>query len=285
MRRLVIVSGLSGAGKSVALNALEDFGFYCVDNLPIGILLGFIDFLASQNNPHYDNVAVGIDVRNTGKTIAELPLLLDRLDQDLIRTEIVFMSATIEALLQRFSETRRKHPLSTGNVTLRDAIVLEHQILDPVSASADLRIDTSLFTVHELRKLVREVIVAKPADQISLQFVSFGYKKGIPTDVDFVFDVRCLPNPFWDLDLRDKNGCESEVIDFLDKQQLVAKMIEDINHFLSEWLRSFEKVSRIYLTIAFGCTGGRHRSVYMAEKICTSFLTENKKAKVSHRDL
>ena len=284
-RRLVIVSGLSGAGKSVILRALEDFGFYCVDNLPIGILLGFTGFLGKQKDSHYNNVAVGIDIRSTGKSISELPILLAGLDSNVIQTELIFMTATASALLQRFSETRRKHPLSTESMTLGDAINLEQEILDPVSASADLRLDTSQRTVHELRRLVREMIVAKPVSKISLQFLSFGYKKGVPTDSDFVFDVRCLPNPYWRSELRDKNGLDFEVVDFLDKQESVSKMVRDMTKFLLEWLESFENISRSYLTIAFGCTGGRHRSVYVAQKICELFQDREKMAKVTHRDL
>ena len=195
------------------------------------------------------------------------------------------MTATASALLQRFSETRRKHPLSTESMTLGDAIAMELEILDPVSVSADLRLDTSQRNVHDLRRLVREMIVAKPVSQISLQFLSFGYKKGVPSDSDFVFDVRCLPNPYWRPELRDKNGCDAEVADFLGKQELVVKMVGDINKFLLEWLETFENISRSYLTIAFGCTGGRHRSVYVADKVCRLFQEKDKIARVTHRDL
>ena len=284
-RRLVIISGLSGAGKSIVLRALEDFGFYCVDNLPIGILLRFTDFLVDQKTSHYDNVAVGIDVRNTGKAMAELPALLEGLDDKVIKSELVFVTATASALLQRFSETKRKHPLSTQSLSLADAIDLEQELLDPVSTNADLRLDTSQLTVHDLRRLVREVIVARPVPQISLQFLSFGYKKGVPTDADFVFDIRCLPNPYWELRLRDKNGRDAQVVEFLDKQESVRKMARDINRFLFDWLDSFENISRSYLTIALGCTGGRHRSVYMAEKIGQLFRDRKKLVRVNHRDL
>ena len=284
-KRLVIISGLSGAGKSVVLRALEDFGFYCVDNLPIGILRGFMDFLAGQKTNHYDCVAVGIDVRNTGSSIVELPSLLKDLDNSTATVELIFITATSSALLRRFSETRRKHPLSTQNISLADAITIEEQLLEPVSNSADLRIDSSGLTVHDLRKRVRENIAAKPASQIALQFVSFGYKKGVPTDADFVYDVRCLRNPYWELPLRDKDGRDQEVIELLENDFLTSKMVEDISKFLIDWLGCFEKISRSYLTIAFGCTGGRHRSVFVAEKIGEIFKKNNKSVRVTHRDL
>ena len=284
-KRLVIISGLSGAGKSVVLRALEDFGFYCVDNLPIGILRGFMDFLAGQKTNHYDCVAVGIDVRNTGSSIVELPSLLKDLDNSTATVELIFITATSSALLRRFSETRRKHPLSTQNISLADAITIEEQLLEPVSNSADLRIDSSGLTVHDLRKRVRENIAAKPASQIALQFVSFGYKKGVPTDADFVYDVRCLRNPYWELPLRDKDGRDQEVIELLENDFLTSKMVEDISKFLIDWLGCFEKISRSYLTIAFGCTGGRHRSVFVAEKIGEIFKKNDKSVRVTHRDL
>jgi len=284
-KRLVIISGLSGAGKSVVLRALEDFGFYCVDNLPIGILRGFMNFLAGQETNHYDCVAVGIDVRNTGSSIVELPSLLKDLGNSEVTVELIFITATPSALLRRFSETRRKHPLSTQNISLADAITIEEKLLDPVSNSADLRIDSSYLTVHDLRKRVRDNIAAKPADQMALQFVSFGYKKGVPTDADFVYDVRCLRNPYWELPLRDKDGRDQEVIELLDNDPLTSKMVEDISKFLIDWLGCFEKISRSYLTIAFGCTGGRHRSVFIAEKVSKIFKNNNKSTRITHRDL
>tara|TARA_Y100001970_G_scaffold108457_1_gene135629 strand:- start:5 stop:835 length:831 start_codon:yes stop_codon:yes gene_type:complete len=276
---------LSGAGKSVVLRALEDFGFYCVDNLPIGILRGFMNFLAGQETNHYDCVAVGIDVRNTGSSIVELPSLLKDLGNSEVTVELIFITATPSALLRRFSETRRKHPLSTQNISLADAITIEEKLLDPVSNSADLRIDSSYLTVHDLRKRVRDNIAAKPADQMALQFVSFGYKKGVPTDADFVYDVRCLRNPYWELPLRDKDGRDQEVIELLDNDPLTSKMVEDISKFLIDWLGCFEKISRSYLTIAFGCTGGRHRSVFIAEKVSKIFKNNNKSTRITHRDL
>ena len=162
---------------------------------------------------------------------------------------------------------------------------MEDKFLDPVSNSADLRFDSSHLTVHDLRKRVRDNIAAKPADQMALQFVSFGYKKGVPTDADFVYDVRCLRNPYWELPLRDKDGRDQEVIELLDNDPLTSKMVEDISKFLIDWLGCFEKISRSYLTIAFGCTGGRHRSVFVAEKVSTIFKNNNKSTRVAHRDL
>ena len=224
-------------------------------------------------------------MRNTGASIAELPGLLKDLDNSTATVELIFITATPSALLRRFSETRRKHPLSTQNISLADAITIEEKLLEPVSNSADLRIDSSHLTVHDLRKRVRDNIAAKPALQIALQFLSFGYKKGIPTDADFVYDVRCLRNPYWELPLRDKSGRDQEVIELLENDALTSKMVEDISKFLINWLGWFEKISRSYLTIAFGCTGGRHRSVYVAEKIGKIFQNNKKSVRVTHRDL
>lgn len=288
MKRLVVVSGLSGAGKSVVLKALEDSGFYCVDNLPIGVLKSLSHFVSAQESTHYDMMAVGIDIRNTEEQVATLPHFLDSIetiDKEKFESELIFISASVDVLLKRYSETRRKHPLSTEDISLRSAIDLERKILDQISARADLRVDTSLYTVHELRRLVQTVIVKRNSELLSIQFQSFGYKRGVPRDADFVFDVRCLPNPYWRLELRDMTGSDEGVKLYLDSQKTALELVDDVCKFLDRWLSSFEKMNRMYLTIAFGCTGGRHRSVYVAEKVAAKFDKAGKNIKVFHRDV
>ncbi len=284
-RRFLIVSGLSGAGKSIALHALEDAGFYCVDNLPVGILTSFAGFIADQNQPHFNKVAVGIDARNQPNALASLPGVLDRLALETAQAELIFVDASDETLLRRFSETRRKHPLSSEERPLADAIALERSLLDPLAMRADIRIDTTRTNVHEFRAAIRELITKRASGALALQFQSFGFKHGVPSDADFVFDVRCLPNPYWDAQLRDYSGRDAPVKEFLDDAPMVQKLAGDIGRFLETWVEQFEEVNRTYLTIAFGCTGGRHRSVYMAERMAREFAARGKRAAISHRDL
>lgn len=283
-RRLVIVSGLSGAGKTVALHALEDVGYYCVDNLPVGILLNFAAYIAEQDVPHFYQVAVGIDARNHPAAISELPDSLDALQAKRFTAELIFVDASDETLLRRFSETRRKHPLSSQDISLAEAISQERAVLDPVIMRSDVRIDTTHTNVHELRALIRDQIAHRLSDTLALQFRSFGFKNGVPQDADFVFDVRCLPNPYWDPSLRELSGLDREVREFLDGMSMVNDMVSDIEQFLETWISKFEDANRIYLTIAFGCTGGRHRSVYIAERLAKRFIDTGKKAVISHRD-
>ena len=282
--RLVIVSGLSGAGKTVALHALEDAGYYCVDNLPVGILLSFAAYIADQDLPHYYQVAVGIDARNHPIAIAELPDSLNALQAQSFSAELIFVDASDETLLRRFSETRRKHPLSSEDVSLPDAISQERAVLDQVIMRADVRIDTTHTNVHELRTLIRDQIARRSSGTLGLQFRSFGFKNGVPQDADFVFDVRCLPNPYWDPALRELSGSDEAVRKFLDAMPMVNAMISDVEAFLETWIPKFEDANRSYLTVAFGCTGGRHRSVYMVERLAKRFNETEKKAVISHRD-
>lgn len=282
--RFLIITGLSGAGKTVALHALEDAGYYCVDNLPVGILMTFATFLAEHDMPHFKRVAVGIDARNPSEAIAALPATMNQLADCGVQAELVFVDASDEALLQRFSETRRKHPLSSDNTALADAIIRERSVLDPLTLRADIRIDTTRSNVHDLRSLVRELITKRPTGSLALQLRSFGFKYGVPGDADFVFDMRCLPNPYWQKELRDQTGRDAGVREYLESNPLVAELFNDISHFLDNWIGRFELVNRSYLTVAFGCTGGRHRSVYMVERIARHFAERGRKAVVSHRD-
>lgn len=282
--RFLIISGLSGAGKSVALHALEDAGFYCVDNLPVGILPTFATYLAEHDLPHFKRVAIGVDARNHPTAIAALPATLDALSEQNVAAELLFIDASDETLLQRFSETRRKHPLSSDETSLLEAIEMERALLDPLISRADMRIDTTRSNVHQLRSIIRELITERPAGMLALQFRSFGFKFGVPGDADFVFDVRCLPNPYWEPELRDLTGRDEAVRAYLDSAASVAEMTADITTFLDTWIPRFADINRSYLTVAFGCTGGRHRSVYLAEKVARHFLDQGRKAVVNHRD-
>ncbi len=280
----VIVSGLSGSGKSVALNTLEDLGYYCIDNLPVNLLQRFALDL-QQAQPPVERSAVGIDVRNLPAQLAHFSEVLDALRERGVHHEILYLSCDTDTLIRRYSETRRKHPLSRRNLPLTEAIAIEKSLLEPIAAQADLVIDTTGTNVHQLRELVRARVDARPADGLSLMFESFGFKRGIPRHADFVFDARCLPNPHWDMHLRGLTGRDRPVIDFLNDKSEVDRMLRQIQDFLLGWLPVFERENRSYLTVAIGCTGGLHRSVYLAEQLGTRFVAHYANVTVRHREL
>ncbi len=284
-RRLIIVSGLSGAGKTVVLNSLEDLDFYCIDNLPISLLNTFAGQISDPKTEIADNVAIGIDARNPKNDIINLPDAIATLKDKGLVIDVTYMEANDDVLTKRFSETRRKHPLSSNSISLMDAIKNERQIMEGLSECADIRIDTSHTLMHELRDIVRERIAKRSISSLSIQFISFGYKHGIPGDADFVFDARCLPNPYWEKHLRGLSGKDQAVIEFLSKQKLVSKMLEHLQKFLGHWIPQFEADNRSYLCIAIGCTGGHHRSVYLAEVLAEYFLKQDKHVIVNHRDI
>lgn len=265
--KLILISGLSGAGKSVALHMLEDLGYYCVDNIPAALLRPFVELTLASQDKAYEQIAVGVDARNRATDIALLPELVQQLRSENIPCEILFLNCDEDILFKRYSETRRRHPLSGGATSLRDALAEEEQLLRPVSDAADIILDTSATTVHELRELIRERLMGKAAGKFSLLFESFGFKHGIPANADFVFDVRCLPNPYWETSLRPLTGMDEPVASFLAAHELVGKMIADIESFLDNWLNICAQGDRSYLTVAIGCTGGRHRSVYVVDKL------------------
>jgi RNase adapter protein RapZ len=263
--KLVILSGRSGSGKTTALQALEDLGHYCVDNLPLGLLPTLTEQL--QREEHYiDRIAVGIDARNLPHQLSDFPAILDQVRALGMATEVVFLDADDETLLKRFSATRRKHPLSNDNLSLVESIDREAEMLSSIRALADLVIDTSHLDVHTLRDMIRDR-VAKRREKLSLLIESFAYKRGVPHDADLVFDVRVLPNPYWHPALRPLNGRDEPVRQYLDQQTESAQMLDDISRFLHEWLPRYEKNDRTYMTVAIGCTGGQHRSVYMVEAL------------------
>ena len=284
--RLVIISGRSGSGKSSALAALEDQGFYCVDNLPASLLTSLVKRF--RNNPEgTDNaIAVSIDARNTSGELAEFPIIHEQLrKQGNLTGDIIYLDADHETLLKRFSATRRRHPLSDNNSSLDEAIKKEADVLSYIADAADIRVDTSRLSLHDLRSVIRQRVAGKERHELSLQFQSFGFKKGIPIDADFVFDVRCLPNPYWREELRGMTGQERPIIDFLSAHDSVTRMQDDIFQFVHNWLPEFESGNRSYLTVAIGCTGGQHRSVYMSEQLAKSFKDIMTSVQVRHREL
>ena len=281
INRVIFVSGLSGAGKSVVLHTLEDLNFYCIDNLPIGLLENLFDQLLQYPK----HIAIGINARNQESLIPTLTQCINKFRKTKIHTELIYLEADSDVLTKRYSETRRKHPFSDESIPLGTAISNERQLLSPLATSADLIIDTSQTTVHDLRKLISERVFGRNHYSLSLQLMSFGFKNGSPRDADFVFDIRCLPNPYWEKNLRDHSGKDEDVILYLEQQSLVIKMVEDLVSFLTEWLNHFEAENRSYLTVAVGCTGGRHRSVYIVDRLAEKLPVMEKQIIVRHRDL
>ncbi len=284
--KLLIVSGLSGSGKSVALNTLEDMGYYCIDNLPMGLLSTFAKHLADHTSgPGIERVAAGIDARNHPEQLQKFGTILDELQALDIHCQIIFLQASDTTLLKRFSETRRKHPLSGKDISLADAIARERVLLNPISQAASLFIDTSHTNVHQLRDLVQERVQPGEQRELSVLFESFGYKHGIPADADFVFDARCLPNPHWMPELRPLTGRDAAVIEYLQHHPMVDKLFDQIRSFLEHWIPHFQADKRSYLTIAIGCTGGQHRSVYLSERLAAHFRTQMTHVALRHREL
>ena len=281
--KLTIVSGLSGSGKSVALHTLEDEGYYCIDNLPANLLPDLMAQLRKSHVNVYSNVAVGLDARSSG--LKSFPEILQRLRNDELNVEILFLQTQTDALIRRFSETRRKHPLTGDDRPLVKAIELEKSLLVELIDQADMIIDTTQLNLHQLRQQIANVVIGRKHNTMALQIQSFGFKHGVPGDTDFIFDVRCLPNPHWEPSLRHKTGRDQEVIEFLQQHETVDKMRESIQRFLSEWIRCFESENRAYLTVSIGCTGGQHRSVYIAEQLKQFFATSMEQVSIRHREL
>jgi len=283
-KRLLVVSGMSGAGKTVALRALEDAGFYCVDNLPLDFLPRFAEMMETTGLPDWSRVAVGIDARNPAAALHAFPEQLNRLKRSGLDVELLFFDASDETLLKRFQETRRQHPLFADGRPLGAAIALERQLLEPLAEAADLQVDTTTTHIHQLRDLMRLRIAGRASGRLSLQCLSFGFKYGVPGDVDFVFDARFLPNPHWQPTLRDLTGRDPEVAAFLCQDARAREYLDSICGFLDHWLPHFEADDRSYLTVAVGCTGGRHRSVWMVEQIASHMQASGRRAVVTHRE-
>ncbi|OHC65849.1 MAG: RNase adaptor protein RapZ [Rhodocyclales bacterium RIFCSPLOWO2_02_FULL_63_24] len=277
--QVVLISGLSGSGKSIALNVLEDAGYYCVDNLPAPLLSDLIGHLRLEGHPL---AAVAVDMRG-GSSIAALPPQLRNLEAQGVNLRFVFLDARDDVLIQRFSETRRRHPLAGDDVTLEEAIAREREALEML-ASLGHHIDTSNLRPNALRACVKEFAALDERSGLTLLFESFGFKHGIPLDADLVFDVRCLPNPHYDPVLRPLTGRDAAVIEFLAAQAEVVRMEADLRRFIGDWLPAYIRDNRSYLTVGIGCTGGQHRSVYLAEKLAAHFRG-SARVLVRHRSL
>lgn len=282
--KVVIISGRSGSGKSTALNLLEDEAYYCIDNLPVALIPEVIQHLRESNANEYHKVAICVDARNINQDLSNLAEQFKTKPDD-VDIDVLFLDAEDNRLIKRFSETRRRHPLSNKNTALSEAIINERKILEPIADIATLTIDTSSMSLHELRSTIKTRLVEKQGAGISILFQSFGFKQGIPVDTDFVFDIRILPNPHWDPNLRAFTGQDTAVIDFLNDHQEVEDMFLDIKGFVEKWLPMFEQNNRSYITIAVGCTGGQHRSVYMAERLGQYFNPLYANVQVRHREL
>jgi UPF0042 nucleotide-binding protein len=277
--QVILISGLSGSGKSIALNVLEDAGYYCVDNLPAPLLSELVDHLQLEG---HDQVAVAVDMRG-GSSIAALPPQLRALESEGATLRFLFLDARDEILIQRFSETRRRHPMADGDITLAEAIARERDALEMLS-SLGHHVDTSNLRPNALREFIKDFVVIDERQGLTLLFQSFGFKHGIPLDADLVFDVRCLPNPHYDPLLRTLTGRDTPVIEFLEGQPEVMRMLDDIHRFISDWLPAFIRDNRAYLTVAIGCTGGQHRSVFFAERLAAR-MESAVRVLVRHRTL
>ncbi len=277
----VILSGRSGSGKTVALRALEDQGFYCVDNIPLSLIPQLMETFEVKNQ----DLALGVDARSFPEDLQKFTEILANISQTGEHFQVFYIDADDATLLKRFSETRRRHPLTQGGMSLKDALIRERELLEPIALSSDLLVDTTSMTPYALRDFIRDRVQNESQKTMDILFESFGFKNGIPTEADYIFDVRCLPNPYWDKNLRDFNGTEKPIIDFLESQPQVAEFYWQLKVFLHTWFPRFEKDNRSYMTVAIGCTGGHHRSVYMAEKLAAHFAEDRPNCKVRHRDL
>ena len=283
--RLIIISGLSGSGKSVALHVLEDLGFYCIDNIPVPLLKSFVAEIVPRQDPAFEHVGIGLDARSRPSDLAEVPTLVHKLRTDGLVCEIIFLQTDTKTLLSRFSETRRKHPLTNEKTSLEEAIAKERELLGPIINSAELVIDTTGMSVYALREQIRERVAPRAPGAVSILIESFGYKHGLPANADFVFDVRCLPNPYWEPQLRALNGKDDAVKTFLDAAPMVQSMVDHIAAFLEEWIPRYQDFQRSYLTVAIGCTGGMHRSVYVAEAVARRLAEKHANIRTHHNEV
>lgn len=281
--RLYIVSGLSGSGKSVALRTLEDLDYYCVDNLPSALLPAFVRTVSQGSDGLQQRLAVGVDVRNRADDLNRLPEMLSELGEMGIEYELIFLDTRDEVLIKRYSETRRRHPLSLAGLGLADAIALERKLMRQISTIADRVIDTSDLNVHQLRRHV--IAELGTSGSLTLLFESFAFKKGVPPVADFVFDARCLPNPHWNAQLRPLSGRDVPVREWLEEQPDAVLFLDNLRSFLDTWLVRFLNEGRSYVTICIGCTGGRHRSVHLVERLTEHFRHHYQQVLSYHREL
>lgn len=283
--RLIIISGLAGSGKSVALGMLEDMGYYCIDNLPISLLRDITADTLSHQDSRFQKLAVGVDARARDADIRGFPERIADLRTAGLDIQVVYLHASPDVILRRFSETRRKHPLTNADRNLAEAVAADRKLLRPIAEQADLAFDTSHTSLHQLRDLVRTRVDASGDGSLSVSLQSFGFKHGVPETVDFVFDVRCLPNPHWVEALRSQTGLDRGVIDYLENSPETGKMLGDISDFLLAWLPSFQASNRSYVTVGVGCTGGRHRSVYLVTRLGERIKKQYPQTLVRHTEL
>lgn len=283
--KIVIISGRSGSGKSIALQALEDIGYYAIDNLPGMLLAPLVDQL-EKDSPARRRIAVSIDARNLPEALTRFPELLDNVRQSGMDVQVVYLTTDSRVLLERYSATRRRHPLTRDNDhTLAEAIEIEQKTLAPIRQKADLVIDSTNLSVHDLRSRITEQVAQHSSRHLTLTFESFGFKHGVPTDADMVFDARCLPNPYWDINLRGDTGRDDSVAEFLQRYPTVQAMHDDIAGWLERWLPAYQDSNRSYLTVSVGCTGGQHRSVYLCEQLASYFAERLPEVRLRHREL
>ena len=282
-QRLILVTGLSGSGKSTALRALEDQGCYCVDNLPAALLKEFVQQIG-KDPALYSTVALGIDARSRDPGLEAIPGWLDERNEAGLHCQLLFLTADTKAIIKRFSETRRRHPLTSDQHSLPQAIEKEKKLLEPLKRRADWIIDTSDTNIHQLKRQVWNCLGTE-RDSMMVVLESFAYKRGIPQDVDFVFDVRNLPNPYWVEELRDFSGLDSKVSEWLESNEVVDRMYADIEQFLLAWLPDFRDGQRSYVTVGIGCTGGKHRSVYLVDRLAKRLHSDFGRILIHHREL
>lgn len=282
--QLIIISGRSGSGKSSALNQLEDEGFYCIDNLPISLLQALVEKTLGDEFSVFQGIAVCIDARNAWKDLKQFERIIHSLPPSL-ETQVLFLDAQEIILLQRFGETRRRHPLSSEFIPLAEAIDKERELLDPIYDCASLVLDTSHMTVYELRDAIKQRLLGSSVGTMAILFQSFGFKRGVPADADLVFDVRMLPNPHWVKELRLKSGLDTDIKVFLESQPMTGELFRDICHYLDNWLPRYREGNRSYMNITLGCTGGQHRSVYLAERLFQHYKGQLPTLNIRHREL
>ncbi len=282
--KLQIVSGLSGSGKTIALQVLEDLDYYCIDNLPLELLSELVE-KSLKDRLYLDKVAIGIDARTVGSNFSEFHEIIQQIKNNNIDCDVLFLNAQTNVLLKRFSETRRKHPLTNEQTSLEEAIERERLVLEMIRNESSHQIDTTNSNVHQLRDQIKDLITLNNQPVMALQFLSFGFKHGLPSDMDMMFDMRCLPNPHWETALRPLTGKDQAVEDFLNQHDSCNEMFTDIQQYVEKWLPCFEDNNRNYLTIAIGCTGGQHRSVYMVERLARYFKQQRESVIARHKEL
>lgn len=286
--KLIVISGLSGAGKTVALKQYEDLGYNCIDNIPLALLGPMTTRMLAKGADdagRYARVAIGVDARESAREIRRFPQHLAQLKKRGVEVHLIFLTASDEVLLRRYSETRRPHPLADGNSSLSEAIERERALLAPIADLVDDPLDTTQMNLHELREAILQRMPEAVKGKLVLQFMSFGFKNGVPGGCDYLFDVRCLPNPHWNLALRDLTGRDEAVEKWLDAREDVQRMLRGIGDFLEPWLGAFRRQDRAYVTIGVGCTGGQHRSVYLVERLAKHFAKTFEPVIVKHKEL